>query len=58
MDVFTSTNVVKFSPKLAVEELKMLPNETIGVAVLLKKYEKDFMSYISLITHIKTSGQK
>ena len=42
VDVFTSTNVVKFSPKLAVEELKMLPNETIGVAVLLKQYEKDF----------------
>ena len=40
MDVFTSTNVVKFSPKLAVEELKILPNETIGAAVLLEKYKK------------------
>ena len=38
VDVFASLKSVEFCSKMAVDELKMLPNEILGVAVLLEKY--------------------
>ena len=49
VDVFASLKSVEFCSKMAVDELKMLPNEKLGVAVLLEKY------IILLIGSIKIS---
>ena len=38
VDVFASIKTVEFCSKMAVGEFKMLPNEILGVAVLLEKY--------------------
>ena len=38
VDVFASLKSVEFCSKMAVDEWKMLPNEILGVAVLLERY--------------------
>ena len=38
VDVFASIKTVGFCSKMAVDELKMLPNEILGVAVLFERY--------------------
>ena len=37
VDVFASLKSVEFCSKMAADELKMLPNETLGAAILLER---------------------